>query len=117
MQFTFIYFDSRNTTGKSDPYVKIIHERKKIKTKTKKQTNNPVWNEQFEIKIKNALKEKVIFEVWDKDVLLRDDFIGALELNVSVILNQNGAVDQSFQLNKSKGTLFLSIQYVEDQLY
>jgi hypothetical protein len=66
--------------GTSDPYVRI-HVGKEIangrKTRVVKKTLNPEWNEQFEINIRESQrKETVTIEVFDKDVIGKDDSLG-----------------------------------------
>lgn len=52
-----------------------------VLTKTKKKTLNPVWKEEFVIRVKPA-EHKLVFQVFDENRLTRDDFLGMVELNL-----------------------------------
>jgi len=82
-------------TNSSDPYIKAyygderneVDERKpRYETKVIDKTLNPVWNEQFRMRVRgddmdSALKGKkdynqLILHIYDKDKLSKDDFMG-----------------------------------------
>lgn len=72
--------------GASDPYVKVdlIDSQDNavidsFYTKTKKRTLNPIWDEEFLIRV-NPAKHHLILEVYDENRLTRDDFLGLVEL-------------------------------------
>ncbi|XP_058446639.1 E3 ubiquitin-protein ligase Nedd-4-like isoform X2 [Malaya genurostris] len=74
--------------GNSDPYVKvdintIVGEVNidSMVTKTKKKTLNPVWNEEFTLRVKPN-EHKLVFQVYDENRLTRDGFLGMVELTL-----------------------------------
>lgn len=72
--------------GKSDPYVvlKLNNSSQTWKTKYKKDTEKPVWNEKFQIPITTKVDEILTVELWDKDIK-NDDEISTLQIQVNKI--------------------------------
>jgi len=73
--------DGMGLANKSDPYVKVICGEKMAKTEVvDDEPEHPKFNEAsstFTFPVTNpAGAEEVTFEVWDKDTISRDDFIG-----------------------------------------
>lgn len=80
--------------GASDPYVKVdlidSHTNSVIDsfyTKTKKRTLNPLWLEEFVVRVRPE-RQHLVFEVYDENRLTRDDFLGLVELPLSNIPNE-----------------------------
>jgi len=71
--------------NKSDPYVKVILNENKQKTKVAESYRNPVFEEFSSTFIfpLNPMGNEVFFEVWDKDRLSKDDLMG----KASILLN------------------------------
>ncbi|CAF1068343.1 unnamed protein product [Rotaria sp. Silwood1] len=58
--------------GEDDPYVEIYMDKKyKQRTRTIKNTNNPVWNERFKFNIHKD-DNTIHFDVYDADLIGRD---------------------------------------------
>ena len=67
--------------GKQDPYVKIVYNNKKIKTKVKQDAGkHAIWNETFSLDILNYHKPLKL-EVWNKN-MASDDLLGSVDTTV-----------------------------------
>ena len=74
-----------DSNGFSDPYFKIPHRQngvvdlpgKKNRSKIIKKNLNPVWNHSFEIEFNPSICNKLNIEVYDYDLLGKDDHIGS----------------------------------------
>eukprot|EP01132_Coremiostelium_polycephalum_P006102 gene6102-7603_t len=83
--------------GLSDPYVKIhvpksvedkkpgYKKEKPLTTSVQKETLNPQWNESFKLEIERVCDDLIILEVWDKDMIGNDDFLGFVTIDCSVL--------------------------------
>uniref|UniRef100_A0A672MX01 Extended synaptotagmin-1-like n=1 Tax=Sinocyclocheilus grahami TaxID=75366 RepID=A0A672MX01_SINGR len=65
--------------GKSDPYVKIQIGGETFKSQVIKENLNPTWNEMYELP-----GQELTLEVFDKDMDMKDDFMGSSYLNKTV---------------------------------
>jgi Ca2+-dependent lipid-binding protein len=83
---------AKDFNGKSDPYISIWCGSTKNKTKTKKETLEPVWNETFVIPAASAAKKEIEVECWDADFLTPDEFMGSFKISVDSI-----PIDQTVQ--------------------
>ncbi|KAI8078018.1 C2 domain-containing protein [Gilbertella persicaria] len=76
-------------TGFSDPYVVLRVNHKKYKTKSIKQTLNPVWDAHFDTKMSPKKTPTLLsFTVWDKDTIGRD-FLGEVSIPFKNIFDRN----------------------------
>jgi Inositol polyphosphate kinase/C2 domain/EF-hand domain pair len=72
----------KDLNNKSDPHVIIELDGKKVfRTNVQKATLNPIWNQTFEIPISADAKE-LLFRVYDKDLIGKDDPMGAVKLGI-----------------------------------
>lgn len=63
-----------DSNGKSDPFVKVYLNKENVyKTKTKKKTLEPVWEEDFEIEIDSRVQSLLRFKVVDWDFGVEQD--------------------------------------------
>ena len=72
----------KDKRGTSDPYVVLKVDGTEFRTSVKKKTLSPTWNEMFSTPIYSS---SAIFhlEVWDKDKIGSDDFMGESKLSLS----------------------------------
>jgi len=108
--------------GTSDPYcvVTSTFNKQRFKTPVVKKTLNPVWNNPaFKFFTSTTLKNHaIIVKCWDRDRWSRDDFLGEVRIDLS-ILNDSNVVEQSFELTKEPkskkqqvtGTIKVKLEY------
>uniref|UniRef100_A0A665X9E7 Extended synaptotagmin-like protein 1b n=1 Tax=Echeneis naucrates TaxID=173247 RepID=A0A665X9E7_ECHNA len=95
--------------GKSDPYVKINIGGETFTSHVIKGNLNPTWNEMYEVN-----GQDLLVEVFDKDMDMKDDFMGRLKISLKDIIDSQ-YTDQSYQ-NKavpSAGLLFVYIEQAD----
>ncbi|XP_051765826.1 multiple C2 and transmembrane domain-containing protein 1 isoform X5 [Ctenopharyngodon idella] len=94
--------------GFSDPYVKFKLGPQKYKSKTIPKTLNPQWREQFDLHLFDEEGGVLEISVWDKDIGVRDDFIGQCQLDLSK-LSREKTHKLELELEEDKGTLVLLV--------
>ncbi|XP_065672712.1 multiple C2 and transmembrane domain-containing protein 1 isoform X3 [Hydra vulgaris] len=73
---------ARDSTGKSDPYVKVKLNSKNIyKTKIVYRNLDPQWRESFSLYVENVDSD-LIFKVYDFDRILYDDYMGECKVSL-----------------------------------
>ncbi|KAJ1482240.1 C2 domain-containing protein [Baffinella frigidus] len=75
--------------GKSDPYVVVEVDGQKRTTKTMKKTLNPVWKEQFDIRVADSVTSVVTFTCFDWDFADDHDFMGIVEVKIEALLDRD----------------------------
>lgn len=77
--------------GKSDPYVKMHLAGQIFKSKVKKKTLAPHWDETFDFKIERGLmaSQQLKLAVYDFDTGSLDDKIGAADIDITVLTNDS----------------------------
>ncbi|EGG13902.1 hypothetical protein DFA_11663 [Cavenderia fasciculata] len=107
---------SMDLNGKSDPYVKIHVPRlvedkdeKQLKTSTKYETLTPKWNESFHVEVERVEDDLVVLEVWDKDTIGSDDFLGFVTIDASLLPYNQEVVTIENLSYVDKGKLKISI--------
>lgn len=81
--------EAADSSGLSDPYVSfyINDEKEKIyKSKTKKETLNPVWNERFQFEVTKISELTLKALVFDWDMGNRDDALGGAAFDCSELV-------------------------------
>ena len=96
-----------DTNGKSDPYVKLTLEGESKQTKTVSKSLDPEYNEKFTFPI-NAEADSWLLqvEVFDKDKMASDGFIGGATVSLSKAFDGNWvAAEMSVELNDEEKQL------------
>uniref|UniRef100_A0A3P8YUK4 Extended synaptotagmin-like protein 1b n=1 Tax=Esox lucius TaxID=8010 RepID=A0A3P8YUK4_ESOLU len=65
--------------GKSDPYVKINIGGETFESRVINRNLNPTWNEMYEVVLTTLPGQELHLEVFDKDMDMKDDFMGRYE--------------------------------------
>jgi len=97
--------------GKSDPYCVVLGQtnfgsKLKCKSRVVKASLNPVWNFDASLSFVDP-KSKVKIEVYDKDAVGKDDFLGEVEVDLS---SADGKLKKvKLQGKKAKGEIEFSI--------
>ncbi|XP_051996700.1 extended synaptotagmin-1-like [Xyrauchen texanus] len=98
--------------GKSDPYVKIQIGGETFKSHVIKENLNPTWNEMYEVVLTTLPGQELTLEVFDKDMDMKDDFMGRLKLKLSDIISSQH-IDKWFSLNDVKrGRVHLALEWL-----
>ncbi|KAA6392048.1 MAG: hypothetical protein EZS28_012425 [Streblomastix strix] len=108
--------------GNSDPYVQVLFDGKKEKTKVVSNKLDADFNEKFDFPFDAiATKERVVgVEVWDHDRVGNDDIIGKVSVPFLIYLDNEtkltfDIVGAGENLGKNAGTITLSILYTSDE--
>lgn len=72
------------------------------KTKTIDNSLDPVWDEYFEAVVDQASGQRIYIELFDEDVASSDEFLGRLNIELSVVRSK-GVIDEVifFQIDSS----------------
>ncbi|XP_061904308.1 extended synaptotagmin-1 [Entelurus aequoreus] len=99
--------------GKSDPYVKVNIGGETFTSGVIKTNLNPTWNEMYEVILTQLPGQALQLEVFDKDMDMKDDFMGRLKINLKDIIDSQ-YIDQWYTLNDVKsGRVHLILEWVQ----
>lgn len=102
---------SADRNGYSDPYCKFeLNGEGVYKTKVQKKTLQPVWNESFQTNIKSRTAAKLSVRVMDWDFGDKADFLGAANIDLTMLEPQL-AKDVSLTLDGKSGTIRLRLLF------
>ncbi|XP_058857634.1 ras GTPase-activating protein 4-like isoform X2 [Acipenser ruthenus] len=74
----------KDRNGASDPFVRVRYNGKTHESTVVKRSCYPRWNESFEFELDESLCENTLsVEVWDWDLVSRNDFLGKVMFNIS----------------------------------
>nr|XP_046239959.1 extended synaptotagmin-1 isoform X1 [Scatophagus argus] len=98
--------------GKSDPYVKINIGGETFTSQVIKGNLNPTWNEMYEVILTQLPGQELHVEVFDKDMDMKDDFMGRLKISLKDIIDSQ-YTDQWYTLSDVKsGRVHLVLEWV-----
>ncbi|XP_050930737.1 extended synaptotagmin-1 isoform X2 [Lates calcarifer] len=98
--------------GKSDPYVKINIGGETFTSHVIKGNLNPTWNEMYEVILTQLPGQELHMEVFDKDMDMKDDFMGRLKISLKDIIDAR-YTDQWYTLSDVKsGRVHLVLEWV-----
>ncbi|KAM4740364.1 uncharacterized protein esyt1b [Anableps anableps] len=98
--------------GKSDPYVKLNIGGETFTSQVIKGNLNPTWNELYEAILTQLPGQELHVEVFDKDMDMKDDFMGRLKISLKDIIDSQ-YTDQWYTLNDVKsGRVHLVLEWV-----
>eukprot|EP01099_Mayorella_cantabrigiensis_P000353 TRINITY_DN1164_c0_g1_i1.p1 TRINITY_DN1164_c0_g1~~TRINITY_DN1164_c0_g1_i1.p1 ORF type:complete len:213 (-),score=54.04 TRINITY_DN1164_c0_g1_i1:36-641(-) len=100
--------------GSSDPYCFVKVGNIRAKSKVIQKTLNPTWDQTFTF-IVPSIDEKIYIEVFDEDMVGKDDALGNLEIPLKSQLNK-GYSEQTLPIKKpdgngTHGTITLGINF------
>ncbi|XP_069471058.1 ras GTPase-activating protein 4-like [Ambystoma mexicanum] len=72
----------KDRNGASDPFVRVHYNGRTQESSVVKKSCYPRWNETFEYDLDEALTEKLTVEVWDWDLVSKNDFLGKVVFNI-----------------------------------
>ncbi|TFK13009.1 Ras GTPase-activating protein 4B [Platysternon megacephalum] len=72
----------KDRNGASDPFVRVRYNSKTQESSVVKKSCYPRWNETFEFDLDESAAEKLCIEVWDWDLVSRNDFLGKVVFNI-----------------------------------
>ncbi|XP_034022626.1 extended synaptotagmin-1 isoform X3 [Thalassophryne amazonica] len=99
--------------GKSDPYVKVNIGGETFTSRVIKGNLNPTWNEMYEVILTQLPGQELHLEVFDKDMDVKDDFMGRLKISLQDII-ESQYTDQWYSLSGVKsGRVHLVLEWVQ----
>lgn len=99
--------------SKSDPFVVLTVANSKAQSTGRSNVNNPEWNENFKLLVRDTDQDVLRLQVMDDDRLSQDDPLGFAEIPVNS-LTQKNKQDLTLELQGEGGggTVTLSVKYI-----
>jgi len=98
--------------GKADPYVVLTYGDKKEKTKSCKNTLDPVWDHELFLDVEEFGENQIKIEVFDKDRLGKDELMGLTNVDVRRISKQGSLTEMWDNLiGAKKGRVMWSMTF------
>ncbi|XP_038608258.1 extended synaptotagmin-3 [Tachyglossus aculeatus] len=97
--------------GKSDPYAVVRLGPERFRTRTVRQSLDPLWHEVFEFIVYEVPGQDLEVDLYDEDPD-KDDFLGSLQINLGNV-KTNRTVDEWFPLSDTpQGRLHLRLEWM-----
>ena len=90
--------------GKADPYVLLSYKEKTSQSKVVKNNLNPEWNFEQVLDVDENCEEELTIEVYDKDTVSKDDFMGRASIPVGFYVTLVEDNFYIFRLGKMRWT-------------
>jgi Ca2+-dependent lipid-binding protein len=115
---------SRDTelVGKMDPYCVLKIEDRMYRSQVDfKGGKTPMWKDEFRLKIlENESQEKIMkIEVWDKEKIMQDDFVGDGVFDLSIVTKASGRTTHKVPIyykTKQAGEVMFKFDFFKDEL-
>merc|ERR1712080_577664 len=105
--------EKKGRFGKADPYAVLNVGKDKFKSKTINNNHNPEWNFDIKFDIDQETAEEISLEVFDEDMIGKDDPLGQTKLHLSQIVDQRKIVNNWIPLQQCKsGEVLFSAEFV-----
>merc|ERR1712032_1099790 len=99
--------------GKADPYVTISYGELKFKSNVVKNNLNPEWKFDNIFTISDNISNEILLEVYDKDTVSKDDFMGKISVSTTDITKLKQGQWIPLQGTKS-GEIFIACDVITD---
>ncbi|XP_035771750.1 extended synaptotagmin-1 [Neolamprologus brichardi] len=96
--------------GKSDPYVKISIGGETFTSEVIKGNLNPTWNEMYEVILTQLPGQDLHVEVFDKDMDMKDDFMGRLKISLKDLIDAQYTDQLSHSWTLPMGSVVIPIR-------
>merc|ERR1711874_393091 len=105
--------EKKGRFGKADPYAVLNVGKDKFKSKTINNNHNPEWNFDIKFDIDQETAEEISLEVFDEDMIGKDDPLGQTKLHLIQIVNQRKIVNNWIPLQQCKsGEVLFSTEFI-----
>jgi len=107
-----------DSSGTSDPYVKIMKNSKLIgKTKVVKKNLNPNWSENFKVNLGEVINQNLTFVIKDHNTI-SSKTIGELQVNTHNSFNsaENKTTDEWYDIPNNGGSIHIKLEYIADEV-
>jgi Ca2+-dependent lipid-binding protein len=99
--------------GKADPYTILNVGNEKFKSKTINNNHNPEWNFSIQFELNKGSPDVIDLEVYDEDMVGKDDPLGQTKLHLNHIIDQRKIVNAWIPLQQCKsGKIMYSAEFI-----